>query len=704
MKQAYLPAVKFRFRRITIYKRGCVLEVTVRKIVWSAEKPDNDLLEKEWLVTNGLGGYSCGTLAGVLTRRYHALLSAAFPSPLGRVVLLNHIIEHLVSPDGKQQCLCSEQTRQGVPIHKVPILQEFQLQMGLPVWYFKMGECIVEKKIYMSHMQNTVYITYALTQGPALTLKIRPLIDFRKHDASLLKTDKVDYSIAARNLDFQINGDPKFPPLKLCLRGSHICFILDGGETKDIHHFIEADRGYDAIGSLWIPGTISAMLDQSTPFTLIASAESWDHILAMNPAEALEKETLRRAKLIQSAAPAVQHGVGAELVIAADQFIISPVGRFSDNIKAHASGDEVRSVIAGYHWFTDWGRDTMISLEGLTLTTGRFSEAGWILRTFAHYIQDGLIPNLFPEGQNAGLYHTADATLWFFHALHRYLTYTADRFTLKLLLNKLVEIINKHIEGTRFGIGADPQDGLLKQGEQGYQLTWMDAKVEDWVVTPRRGKAVEINALWYNAVKLLEKWLLEEGKQSTASQFGALANKIYQSFNLRFWNEDKGYLYDVIDGENGDDNSCRPNQLLAISLDFPVLEQKRWVPVLETITKELFTPLGLRTLSPQHPDFKPKYFGDLRARDAAYHQGTVWAWLIGPYIDAWLKVYPNQLKKAREFLGGFQKHLSDACIGSVSEVFDAQPPFTPRGCVAQAWSVAEVLRCLVKTSSTGFEQ
>jgi predicted glycogen debranching enzyme len=355
-------------------------------------------------------------------------------------------------------------------------------------------------------------------------------------------------------------------------------------------------------------------------------------------------------------------------------------------------------LIAGYQWFTDWGRDTMISLEGLTLMTGRHAETGYTLRLFAHYLRDGLLPNLFPEGDQKGLYHTADATLWFFHAIGRYLDATDDRATLDVLLPHLLTIVKHHLDGTRFGIGVDPEDGLLRQGEEGYQLTWMDAKVDDWVVTPRRGKAVEINALWYNALGLLAGWVRQVRGDHEAKQWEAHAEETRVSFNRRFWYEQGGYLFDVVDGEQGDDTACRPNQLLAISLAHPVLDRRYWEPVVNIVQQRLLTPVGLRSLSPDHPSYNAKYDGNLRARDAAYHQGTVWAWLIGPFIDAWLKVHPDKIVEARQFLSGFDQHLNDSCIGSISEIFDAEAPFTPRGCIAQAWSVAEVLRCWVKTA------
>jgi predicted glycogen debranching enzyme len=419
----------------------------------------------------------------------------------------------------------------------------------------------------------------------------------------------------------------------------------------------------------------------------------------------VDSESERKRRMLTAAADKLgkdlqdlvdNNATAAELIWAADQFVITPAGRIVDATRARAVGDEVRTVIAGYHWFTDWGRDTMISLEGLTLSTGRYAEAAWILRTFAHYIRDGLIPNLFPEGQTAGLYHTADATLWFFHALDRYTATSKDRSVLRMALPKLLDIFEWHVRGTGFGIHVDPNDGLLTQGADGFALTWMDAKMDNWVVTPRRGKAVEINALWYNALKLLEGWLAEENEPEQSARVGSYAQKARAAFNARFWSEPLQHLLDVVDGPDGDDAACRPNQLFAISLKYPVLDESRWGAVVEAACVKLLTPVGLRSLSPDNKDYKPKYDGDLRLRDGAYHQGTVWAWLIGPFIDAWLKVHPGELESAGRFLDGFERHLTDACIGSISEIFDAEPPFTPRGCIAQAWSVAEVLRSWIK--------
>ena len=278
---------------------------------------------------------------------------------------------------------------------------------------------------------------------------------------------------------------------------------------------------------------------------------------------------------------------------------------------------------------------------------------------------------------------------------------TGDRETLRLLLPTLSSIVEHHVRGTRFGIGVDPGDGLLRQGAAGYQLTWMDAKVGDWVVTPRRGKAVEINALWYNALRLLEGWVREEQGSEAAAPLATRAAEVRTAFNARFWYAEGGYLYDVVDGESGDDPACRPNQLFAISLSHPVLAEARWASVLEVVRDRLLTPLGLRTLAPDHPDYKATYDGDLRARDAAYHQGTVWPWLVGPFVDAWLRARPGDRASARALLEGLWTHLDEACVGSISEIFDAEPPFTPRGCISQGWSVAEALRALILTAEPG---
>jgi predicted glycogen debranching enzyme len=656
------------------------------------------LLHREWIITNGLGGYSSATISGGVTWRYHGLLIAALPAPYGRMVMLNHLAEYLRLVDGRTVQICGEEPTHPDDAATPPLyLAGFRMENQLPVWLFEVNGYQIEKRVLLLHGQNTVHITYRLvSKGEKVQLELRPSVHFRSHEQGVSEGVR-PYHLSIIGDRYEISAGEEQPKLRRACLANNASFTYDGGSQREIIYRKESERGYESRGHLWSPGFFTVDLVQNKEITLIASTETWGTMLALAPGEALYWENERRKRLISLADPRARIGPAAELVLAADQFIITPAGRIPDAARARAAGDEVRTIIAGYHWFTDWGRDTMISLEGLTLTTGRYTEAGWILRTFAHYIRDGLIPNMFPEGKNEGLYHTADATLWFFHALDRYVERTRDRNTLRQVLPKLVEVIELHQRGTRFGIAMDPRDGLLRQGQEGYQLTWMDAKVENWVVTPRRGKAVEINALWYNALRLLEQWLREERGEGAAATLAELAARVKDSFNERFWNEKTGYLYDVVDGENGDDPALRPNQLLAISLKFPVLDRDQWEAVVKIVRERLFTPVGLRSLSSDHPDYKPKYFGDLRARDAAYHQGTVWAWLVGPFVDAWLKVYPDDKRTAHSFVEGFVPHLDDGAVGSINEIFDAEAPFTPRGCIAQAWSVAEVLRCWVST-------
>jgi predicted glycogen debranching enzyme len=645
------------------------------------------LLEREWIVTNGLGGYASTTVAGALTRKYHGLLVAALPPPLGRTVMWSHLDEELSFSDGHEVLL-------GEPEQLV----EFRLENGLPVWSWSVGDLLLEKRVLMPHLQNTVLVSYTARGGGELpALRLRPAFHFRHHESPVDAPLHSRYRATDVANGTEISGgDAALPPLRLKLCGVPPALAAAEAHTRDVLYPVEKERGYEWQGQLWSPGYFSIPLDAQQTVTLIGSTEDWPTIHAIEPDQTAAAELQRRERLLSNAPPAAREGIAAELVLAADQFIIRPAGR--------PKHEEARTVIAGYHWFTDWGRDTMIALEGLTLCTGRAAEAGYILRTFAEYVRDGLIPNMFPDGKSEGLYHTADATLWFFHALHRYVSQTGDRETLQSLLPKLVDIAEQHLRGTKFNIHVDPDDALLVQGAEGYQLTWMDAKMGDWVVTPRRGKAVELNALWYNALQLLATWLRESGDTAAASRFQEQANCTRVSFNHRFWYADGGYLYDVIDcdGTRGAvDTACRPNQLFAISLDHPVLDEQHWSSVVAAAERHLLTPVGLRSLAPDHPEYQPIYGGDLRSRDGAYHQGTVWGWLIAPFVDAWLKVHPGEHEQARQFLTGFEEHMNEAGIGTISEVFHGREPHTAGGCIAQAWSVAEALRCWLRTDAPG---
>jgi predicted glycogen debranching enzyme len=675
-----------------------VLDAPVRTLTRfvSGETAIDPHLTQEWLVTNGLGGYASGTVLGPITRRYHGLLIAALPNPNGRFMTLHGLSERFRQA-GREVLFAGPQNMAGgTSTMLTPV--EFRLECGLPVWKYDLWGGVIEKRVLMPYRQNTVYVEYRYTQGEgAIRIGLRPGIQFRNHDAKIDAEIHTEYTVEMRERRLEVKSATDTAVLRL--RTSPAAGFTYDPKIVPIDYPVEQHRGYPFHGPLWSPGYFRADLEPGASVVLQASTEPWELIEGLGYEQSRASELGRSRNIIERAG-ADDDNIRAELALAADQFLITPIGRREDVARAHAEGEEALSVIAGYHWFTDWGRDTMISLEGLTLTTGRHREAGWILRMFAHYVQDGLIPNMFPEGERQGLYHTADASLWFFHAMSRYVQASGDRATLRAILPKLREIADAHVAGTRFGIHVDAADGLLVQGAHGYQLTWMDAKVDDWVVTPRRGKAVEINALWYNALCLLSEWLDEE-EPGSGYAYAELARRTHESFNRRFWNPARGFLFDVVDGESGggtpgNDGACRPNQLFAISLEHAVLDEEYRAAVVNAATKFLLTPVGLRSLAPGEPDYRKSYDGDLRSRDAAYHQGSVWAWLIGPYIDALEKVYPERCTP--ELLDGFRTQLDHACIGSISEIFDAEEPYTPRGCFAQAWSVAEVLRCYAKLS------
>src|SRR6266576_633992 len=526
----------------------------VRTMRWDGAQMSRELLlNREWLVTNGLGGYASGTVSGAITRRYHGLLIAALPAPLGRMVMWSHVSEFLRFSDNDVISLGGEERAGGqLDLKGADCLREFRLEDGLPIWTYHVRNLVLEKRVLLPHLQNTVHVIYRILKGTTRPrLELHPAFHFRHHETPVNQMSTAPYKLTSVENRYEIvAAKGRLPPLRMKLCGcDSASFTIAPSNVHQVLYRTEQNRGYAYEGDLWSPGFFHIDLHEHDSATLVGSTEKWEIVEVLTPEQALAAECERRARLLDRTTPEAREGFGAELTFAADQFVITPAGRVAEAARARAAGDEVRTVIAGYHWFTDWGRDTMISLEGLTLSTGRHAEAGYILRTFAHAIRDGLIPNLFPEGEKSGLYHTADATLWFFHAIARYLDFTGDRHTLRLLLPKLKDIVAHHLEGTHFNIKVDPSDGLLRQGEHGYQLTWMDAKVGDWVVTPRRGKAVEINALWYNALRLLEGWSGEFGLPEKAVVLRRQAEKALESFNRRFWNAQLGCLFDVVDGE-----------------------------------------------------------------------------------------------------------------------------------------------------------
>jgi predicted glycogen debranching enzyme len=642
--------------------------------------------EREWLLTNGLGGYAAGTVEGIATRRYHGLLIGAFPPPYGRVLLLAQLEESLVLPSGEVVRLHAPQPTGILDRRASPASLQFELEHGLPVWRYRVGSISVEKRLVLVHGDNRVAIGYRLLAGAHnVELTLQPLLHLRFHDANVDAPLRPEgYSTDLADAALTIERESYAPRLRIHL--PHSAHYADEPRVLGArYHATEDARGYPSRGDVWCPGRITVRMETGSDVTLVA--DDGESPTPFRDEPAFRRQELDRQERLLSAAGAwARPEPAATLVRAADAFVISP--------RRREASPRARTIIAGYHWFTDWGRDTMIALEGLCLTTCRFAEARDILLMFGQHVKHGLIPNLFPESDTEGLYHTADATLWFFHALDRYRVLSGDETLVEELLPTMRGIIAQHITGTDFGIGVDAADGLLRQGAEGYQLTWMDAKVGDWVVTPRRGKAVEINALWYNALRLTQEWESVRGHTAEAGELGITADRVRAAFNERFWIADGGYCHDVVDGENGDDAAFRPNQLFAVSLPHAVLDARRWESVVRQVADRLLTPVGLRSLTPDHPDYRPWYFGELRARDAAYHQGTVWGWLIGPFIDAWIRVHPDRAEQARRCIDGLIEDLHErACLGSISEIYDAEPPHTPRGCVAQAWSVAEALRC-----------
>ncbi len=631
----------------------------------------------EWLETNGRGGFASGTVAGPNTRRYHALLLVARKPPVERFVLVNHLEERLdindssfplstnlysgvVHPDGYRRCIAFSSE-------------------PWPTWTYELDGIKVMREIFSPRGRDLVVVRWRLaeTSTRSARLVIRPMLTGRDYHSLHHENGGIHTDAAVREglVAWQPYGD--LPQIRALHTGE---YRHQPDWFRRIQYPIEQERGLDYEEDWWSPGEIAFTLSHERPASLVFTTELVDAIKV----EALAKDEQRRRKAVRTGAPKGDPLVQS-LWLAAEAYI--------------SERGKQQTVIAGYPWFTDWGRDTFQSLPGLCLVTGRHEVAKQVIEAFAAHVSQGMIPNRFPDAGEMPEYNTIDGSLWFVHAVGRYLDYTGDDRTVEQVGWRAVrQILDGYRQGTRYGIKVD-QDGLVTSGAPGVQLTWMDAKVGEWVVTPRRGKPVEIQALWVSTLGIGEHLGTRFGDPAFAARCRADRLRAMKSFRARFWYEAGGYLYDVIDGENGDDASLRPNQIFAVALTKGLLSREQVQQVVQVVEEQLLTPVGLRTLAPGDQRYRPRYGGSVADRDGAYHQGTVWPFLLGPFVTAWVSTHGGTIaarRKARTLFTGIEQHLGEACLGQVSEIFDAEAPHTPRGCVAQAWSVAEILRALVE--------
>ena len=669
--------------------------------------------------TNGIGGYASSTTVGANTRRYHGLLIAATKPPLGRTLLLSKLEEFLCT-DGKEIPLSTNIYPNTTYPEGYKNLVQFSLN-PFPTFEYSINGINIKKTVFMVYGENTTVIMYQVNCkggqmfAPTL-LKARVLMAFRDHHWLTHENQafKTDYKMLANN-GVCLQPYDTLPPMYLF----HNAQSLDKASFwyKNMEYPKEIERGMEAHEDHFSPLALHFDLSKQRDCYIAATAKAYEEIDVM---DLFGKELSRRQRRvgslkldtnnfhIQPLTPSIQPPAsnlqpltfnsqssqrtnegGAKTLVELSESLLS----ISDSFMVKRGGNK-KSIIAGYHWFGDWGRDTMISLTGLTLVQGKFEDAQKILLSYAQFVDKGMIPNRFPDYGEAPEYNTVDASLWYIHAVYQYLRFAKDLKTIrKDLYGVLKEIVEHYKKGTRFNIHMD-SDSIIYAGAEGVQLTWMDAKVCDWVVTPRMGKAVEINALWYNALKIMSFFARQMNLDNESKDYNILAEKVSRSFNDVFWFNEGQYLYDYIFGEEKN-NAIRPNQIFAVSLPYSMLSKKKQRNVVEIVKKQLLTPYGLRTLSPTDKDYVGRYTGNVYERDRAYHQGTVWAWLIGPYISAYAKAYAGNkdiLKYVKGLLAPFYEHLFESGLGTVSEIFDGDPPHTPRGCISQAWSVAEILR------------
>ena len=636
---------------------------------------------REWLVTNGIGGYASGTISANLTRRYHGLLIAALNPPVGRTQLVAKLDETATYQSTTYELATNRWACGALEPKGFVNIESFRLEGAVPVWTFAFADALFEKRIWMQQGENTTYVRYTLLRAlDPVHLQFKAMVNYRDFHSNTHAGDwRMNVALIESGLKITaFDGATPFYVLSREAKGQPAhewhrdCFLL-----------LERERGLDDHEDQLLAAVFAAELvrGQSATFALSTNADAdLDIVRALARQNDHEKDLLQRWKEHDPKGASRAPGWIRQLVLAADQFIVR---------RNLPDDPEARSIIAGYHWFADWGRDTMIALAGLTLTTGRLEIAKRILQAFARYVDRGMLPNNFPDAGGQPEYNTVDAALWFFEAIRQYFDATKDLQILSALFPVLSQIIDAHVKGTRYNIHLDDSDGLLYAGETGVQLTWMDAKIGDWVVTPRIGKPVEVNALWYNALKTMTAFSVVLRK--SAEPFQTMAAKAKQSF-IKFWNPPRNCCYDVIDAPRmGNDQTLRPNQIFAVSLPESPLSDEQQKAVVDTCARHLLTSYGLRSLAPGEHGYQGQYQGGPRERDAAYHQGTVWGWLLGPFVLAHLRVYENRTAAAA-FLEPFGKQITSGGLGTLSEIFDGDAPFSPRGCIAQAWTVAEVLR------------
>jgi predicted glycogen debranching enzyme len=647
--------------------------------------------EREWLVTNGLGGFACGTVAGIQTRRYHGLLIASLPE-IGRTLLVSKV-EEVLRYAGDEYALSANRWASGsVEPEGFRYIEKFYLAGSTPVWRFRCADAVLEKRVWMQDNANTTFIRYDLIDGSGASapaeLEVKILVNYREIHGT------------TRGAEWKTSVTPVPQGLRVVARegATPVYLLSDVCEPearqewyRDYDLPAERERGLDDREDHLLAGVFRAHLSPGGSATFALSTEAAPALTGRAGLAAREALNQRLLENWIAAHPRASleapHWIW-QFVLAAAQF---PVRRRG------ADGREKWSIIAGYPWFGEWGRDAMIALPGLALETGRIDIARSVLSEFTGFIQQGLLPNTFSESGYPGSYNSVDAMLWHIHALQQYALQTADLSVVREVFDSLAAAVDCYARGTRYGIHADPADGLLHAGEPGTQVTWMDAKLGDRVFTPRIGKPVEVNALWFNALQAMARFAAELGKP--ANEYARRAERVKTSF-ARFWNAEKDCCFDVIDapggpggpaGSEGNDASLRPNQIFAVSLPESPLSVAQTKSVVDICARRLLTPHGLRSLDAADTNYCGQYRGSPAERDGAYHQGTVWGWLLGPFVLAHLRVY-GDAARAFAFLEPMAHHLSAAGLGSVSEIFDGEAPFAPRGAFAQAWSVAEILR------------